>query len=468
MDLFGNGEKAELIISDKSYSGFNSSVNISAENSYSNPTDYILLPFEYFSGQPKVVPVARSVTGPSKPDHIKIRIINLTGTINNPVFTEFGTQETLNGPVTLAYADGTPVSEKTSHISTAAIASEYAEIPYGTYQFRVLTENGKQFPSPFSGLNYRIIEPVTSTYSDDYGSSSNLVYNPMAVYQPGGVYTVIVTPQRFNYNINEMNEESFLYQNAVQVITDISPAANATYFKMQAVNALRDEDISFVANNQAVGSASKFGVAGAYANLINGAYKVEAKNAAGQVIATAEQELRANMNYTAWLYPADNGTAKLLIVANDLSGVQYLGGSEDGTYDRTRQNFFLFKRFLNFSPDNQYITYTLNNGQPISTNASVNLQPGIPVMVQPYLSTNLQIPSYQIMAYRSAPAVVPGTWANDIPVLHSEDFIVNRSLYTGAGKALPVHEPGIFTVALIGTTGSIAPKAKMMIVKHNK
>jgi hypothetical protein len=174
------------------------------------------------------------------------------------------------------------------------------------------------------------------------------------------------------------------------------------------------------------------------------------------------------MNYTAWLYPAADGAAKLLIVANDLSGVQYAGGSEDGTYDRLKHSFFLFKRFLNFSPDNQYITYTLDNGQPISTNGSVNLQPGIPVIVQPYLGTTIHTPSYQIMAYRSAPAVVPGTWANDIPVLHSEDFIARKSLYNNAGKALPVHENGIFTVALIGSTGSIAPKAKMMIVKHNK
>ncbi|WP_127130383.1 DUF4397 domain-containing protein [Pseudoflavitalea rhizosphaerae] len=468
MDLFGTGEKAELTISDKSYSGFNSSVDFTVENSYSNPTDYILLPFEYFTGQPKIVPVPRGVTGPSKPDHIKIRIINLTGSINNPVFTEFGTQETLGGAVTLAYADGTPVSEKTSHISTTTRVSEYVEIPYGTYQFRVLTENGKQFPSPFTGSSYRIIDPVTSTYTDDYGSSSNLVFNPVSVYQPGGVYTVIITPQRFNYHINEMTEESFLYQNAMQVVTDISPAANATYFRMQAVNALNDEDTYFEANNQAVGSALKFGGVGAYVNLINGSFKVEAKNAAGQVIATAEQELRANMNYTAWLYPAADGTAKMLIVANDLSGVQYIGGSEDGTYDRTKQNFFLLKRFLNLSPDNQYITYTLDNGQPISTNASVNLQPGIPVMIQPYLGTTIQIPSYQIMAYRSAPSVVPGTWANDIPVLRSEDFIGRKSLYTSAGKALPVHETGIFTVALIGATGNIAPKAKMMIVKHNK
>lgn len=467
MDIFGADEKTELTIAERNFGGFNGSVQFTAENNYSNPTDYILLPVEYFTGQPDMIPVKRDVAGPSKPDHIKIRIINLTGLINNPVRTEFGSQELLDGPVTLAYADGTPVSDKTSHISTATRVSDYVEIPYGTYQFRVLTETGKQFPTPFGNSRYRILEPVTSTYSESYGTSTDLVFNQISVYQPGGVYTIIVSPRRFNYNINPANEESFTYQNAIQLITDISPAANTTYFRMQAVNALRDADISFTANGVQLGTALKFGETGAYVNLINGNVKVEAKDATGKVIASTEQLLRANMNYTAWLYPAADGAAKLLLVANDLSGVQYAGSSDDGTFDRLKQSFFFFTRYLNFSPDNQYITYTLDNGQPIGAPA-VNLQPGIPVQDQPYLSTRLDGPKYQIMAFRSAPAVVPGVWANDIPVLLSQDFIANKFLYTNAGKKLPAHETGVYTVALIGSTGSIAPKAKMMIVKHNK
>ncbi|MGN6418092.1 MAG: hypothetical protein ACTHMC_11410 [Pseudobacter sp.] len=467
MDVFGVDEKTELSIWDKSFSGPNSHVQFTAENSHSNPMDYVLLPYENFTGQPKVVAVKRDVAGPSKPDHIKIRVINLSGVINNPVRTEFGIQEILDGPVTLAYADGTSVSEKTSHISTATRVSGYAEIPYGTYQFRVLTEDGKQFPTPFGSSKYRIMDPVTSAYSESYGTSSDLVFNQISVFQPGGVYTVIVSPRRFNYSINPANEESFTYQNAIQVITDLSPAANTTYFRIQAANALSDGAISFTANGEQIGTALKFGESGAYANLVNGNFKVEAKDAAGKLIASAEQLLRANMNYTAWLYPAPDGAAKLLLVANDLSGVQYAGASDDATFDRLKQSFFFFTRYLNFSPDNQYITYTLDNGQPMG-NASVNLQPGIPVFDQPYQSTRLDGSKYQIMAYRSAPAVVPGTWASDIPVLSSQDFIANKLLYTNAGKRLPFHETGVYTVALIGSTGNIAPKAKMMIIKHNK
>lgn len=477
MDLFGADEKAELTIASREYtSGFNSTINFTAENNYSNPTDYMLLPFEYINGQPKVVAVTRGVTGPSKPDHFKIRIINLTANINNPAFTVAGAQEDLTGAVTLAYADGTPVNNKTSHVSTATRVSEYVEVPYGTYQFKVLTENGKQMPAaPASGGNYSytVIAPTSSSLTPKYGQFANLVYAPINVYQPGGVYTIVVTPQSFNYHINEMDETTFTYQNAFQVINDISPAANTTYCRIQGANALRNENISITANGKVVGGALGFGQAGEYVNLVNGTYTVEAKDAAGKVLATAQQALRANMNYTAWLYPVTDGTAKLVIVANDLSGTQYLGSSDDGTYDRLKLNYYFFKRFLNLSPDNQYITFTLNNGQPITaqgdiTGPAVNLRPGEAVPEQPYVGSRYEAEQYELMAYRSAPTIVPGVWANDIPVLTSQDFIANKSLYTSAGKALPVHEPGIFTVALIGSTGNIAPKAKMMIVKHNK
>jgi hypothetical protein len=477
MDVFGTDEKAELTIASREYlGGYNSTIKITAENSYSNPTDYILLPFEHTSGQPELVAVTRGVTGPSKPDHFKIRIINLTANIKNPAFTVAGPQEDLTGAVTLTYADGTPVNNKTSHISTATRVSEYVEVPYGTYQFRVLTDNGKQLPaSPGSGVDYSytVIAPASSSLTPKYGQFANLVYAPIGVYQPGGVYTVVITPQKYNFHINELDETSITYQNSFQVINDISPAANTTYFRIQGVNALRNENISITVNGRTVSAALGFGQAGEYASLVNGTCTVEAKDATGKVIATAAQALRANMNYTAWLYPGSDGVAKLVIVANDLSGTQYMGNSQDGTYDRLKSSYYFYKRFLNLSPDNQYITFTLDNGQPLAaqgdmTGPAINLRPGEPVLEQPYVAGNYMAATYELMTYRSGPTVVPGVWANDIPVLNSQDFIANRSLYTSAGKALPVHEPGLYTVALIGSTGNVAPKAKMMIVKHNK
>jgi len=55
--------------------------------------------------------------------------------------------------------------------------------------------------------------------------------------------------------------------------------------------------------------------------------------------------------------------------------------------------------------------------------------------------------------------------------LKSTEFIANKSLYTNIGRSLPAFEPGIYTVALIGKSGtglSDKEKARMIIIKHNK
>lgn len=246
-----------------------------------------------------------------------------------------------------------------------------------------------------------------------------------------------------------------------------------SWCRLQGANALDDRSININANGKTIAAGLGFGKAGEYNQLVNGIYRFEATDASGKVIAATEQELRPGMNYTAWLHPAADGAAQLLIVSNDLSGSWYIGSSDDGTYDRLQFDFYFFRRYLNLSPDNPYITFTqgngqLSGGQGDDPNAGVNLQPGLPVMVKPYVRSSYVAQPYEIMAYRSAPNIVPGVWANDIPVLSSQDFIANRALYTNAGRVLPVQEPGIYTVALIGRSGNGAPKAKMIILKHNK
>lgn len=477
MDVFDAQEKVELTIAARHYNNSsNGTIRVLATNNYTAPTDYVLLPVEHMNGQPAVVPIPRGVSAPSRPDHFKIRIVHLSGEIKNPAFTAGGPQEKLEGPVTLAYADGTPVSEKTSHVGNGSPVSEYVEVPYGTYQFRVLSEDGRQLRASLATSkdhSLTLIEPANSSLPINYSQSSHLVYAPIEVYQPGGLYTVFVAPQRFNYLINELGEESFTYQNAFQVISDNSPAANVTYCRIQGVNALGDQPVTIKANGKDIATGLGFGTPGEYARLVTGTYQLEAADASGKVIAQAEQVLRPAQNYTAWLHPAADGSTRLLVVANDLSGTWYRGGSEDGTLDRFQYDFYFFRRYLNLSPENPYISFTTGNGQSSSGQgdnqaAGVNLQPGMPVMEQPYVRSGYTFSSYEVMAYRSAPTVVPGTWADDIPVLRSQQFIADQALYTKAGKGLPVHEPGIYTVALIGRTGNAVPKARMMILKHNK
>jgi hypothetical protein len=477
MDLFDGAEKLSLDFAWRSSTGVgNGDVSLTAENSYTQPTDYYLLPFTFMTGQPGVLPVPRNVHAPTKPDHFRIRIINLTGDIISKAYNPSGPQEDLRGSVTLTYADGTAVSAQTSNIGTGSPVSEYIELPYGTYQFKVLTGDGRQFPSPSSALQDRgltMLDPPTSSIAQSLSVSTHLVYAPIGVYQPGGIYTIVVTPQRFNYFINEVDEESFAFQNAFQVINDNNPAANLTYCRMQGVNATGATAINIKANGKPVGGSLEFGTAGDYITLVHGNYTIEATDASGKVLASTEQVLRAAQNYTAWLYPNKDGSYRLLIVANDLSGTWYNGSADDGSFDRFQFDYFFFKRFLNLSPDNPYITFTQGNGQPAegvgdNASSSVNLQPGIPVFEKPYVRSGRTIPVYEIMAYRSAPDIVPGTWADDIPVLSSQDLIARKSLYTDAGRVLPAQEPGVYTVALIGRSGNGSPKAKMMIVKHNK
>lgn len=480
-DLFNAQETASFDFMSRLYQPTTlADIKLEVKNDYSNPTDYFLMPNAFMEGQPAVVPVKRGVSAPSKPDHFKIRIINLSGEIKNKGNNASGALEDLRGNVSLAYADGTLVNPQTSNVSVNQRASEYIELPYGTYQFKVLTPNGRQLPALGSeAYEFTLIDPPTSTIPHSMMNSTALTYAPIQTYQPGGIYTIVIAPQSFNYIINDLGETASTYQNSFQIINDNSAPVNHTYFRINSANAWDSQNISFRINGKLIASNLDFGQAGAYLNFIQGNHTVEAVDASGKVIASATQALRSAQNYTAWLYPDQTGAAKLLLVANDLSGYIYAGGvQDDASFSRKQFKFFFFKRFLNLSADNPYITFTTDNGQPVSNlstsdnaKVGVNMQPGIPLLESPFASGGYAQPSYQLMAYRSKPNVVPGSWASDIPVLKHDDFIANKALYSEASRQLPVHEAGIYTVALIGkSTGASSPqtKAKMIIVKHNK
>jgi len=477
-DLFNAQETAKLDFTVRSYTPvFAGDVKLDVKNDYSNPTDYFLLPTFAMDGQQAVVPVKRGVSVASKPDYFKIRIVNLSGTIKNPAVNSSGMQEDLSGAVSLAYADGTLVDARTNNISSVARTSEYIELPYGTFQFKILMADGRQIPALGAGLDaITLIDPPTSSIPADLMNSTKQTYAPIQTYQPGGIYTILIAPQRFDYLINEIGETSTTYQNSFQVINDNSPSANTTYFRIQGVNGLAAQNVSFKVDGKTVASNLSFGTAGAYTNLIQGIHTVEALDASGKTIASASQVLRPAQNYSAWLYPDQSGTPKVLLVANDLSGTTYLGAEDDATYSRNEYRYFFFKRFLNLSVGNPYVTFTQSNGQSSAggndnANAGVNLQPGQPLYERPYITNLYTQKAFEIMAYRSKPNVVPGLWANDIEVLKSDAFIADKNLYQKVGRGLPVQEPGIYTVGLIGQSGTgstPANQARMIIIKHNK
>jgi hypothetical protein len=478
-DLFNNAGNLELDLGTRNYQGSgDQDLKFQLTNSYSDPTDYYLMPTMYMEGQADVVPIKREVDAPSKPDHFKIRIVNLSGAIKNQVFNFNGALEDLTGNASLAYADGSLVNAKTSNIGNVVKASEYVELPYGTYQFKVLMQDGRQMPALGSELyETSIIDPPTSTIPVGSKRAGELTYAPIQTYQPGGIYTIVIAPQQFRYLVNDLDETANTHQNSFQIVNDNTAPVNNTYFRLQAVNALDLRDISFRIDGKMFNEQLPFGNAGAYGIHIQGSHTVEAVDAAGKLIASTEQMLRAAQNYTAWLYPDPSGAPKLVLVANDLSGARANGtAQEDGTFARYQYRYFFQSRFLNFSAGNPYITFTHDNGASVAesadyVNAGVNLQPGQPLLETPNVFKSFARMPYQYMAYRSKPNVVPGIWAQDIEPLKSESFVANKALYQAVGRTVPVHEPGIYSVALIGRSGAgTAPelKAKMIIVKHNK
>ncbi|PYF71649.1 DUF4397 domain-containing protein [Pedobacter nutrimenti] len=450
---------------------------------YGRPTDYYLLTDSLagqprIEGQPAYVAVERGVGQPSKPDHFKIRILNLSA--RSKVQIDGDQLESLEGPVSLAYADGSLVAPQTTNVTAAQRLSDYIELPYGSYQFRVLTPDGRQLPgSAPVNTNNKIIYPSNSTISTrttNSFESAMLTFAPVASYQPGGVYTIVIAPYNFSY-YDGIYEKKGALQNGFRVITDVNPGVNNTYYRLQGVNALPgSSNLGFRINGKALASGISYGQSSDYGRLIQGMASIEAVDASGKVLATLTgQVLRPGQNYSAWLYPDQQGGAKLTLVANDLSGFDAGTPSPDGGAQNGLANDFMFnKRFLNLSPDNPYITFTFDNGQlDFNQKATVNLQPGLPITEMPYIISAR--PGYnktfQIMAYRSSPAVVPGSWAEDIVVLKNTAFVADELLYMSAGRDVPIQEPGIYTVALIGRTGNgvtEANKAKLIIVKHNR
>lgn len=460
------------------YQGRRDSLSFEVTEDYNKPKDYYILQGSFLTTQelPRSVEVPRDVTAPAKAGYFKIRLVNMADQLKPqglPV-------EDIAVPLTLTYADGTPVSTATSNIGTRQY-SEYVELPYGTYQFKVLTPQGTQVTG--SGGSYeeftKVVDGETSTLTKGvlgipHTISTYLTYAPVRTFQPGGIYTIAVgigsyvTP----YYPGGPGETVSMWQNGFQVIPDISEPANVNYFRFQAVNVLPETGtVTFKMNGQRI-SELAYAAHSDYGIYITGQPVIEAINAQGAVIATANVPMYAGLNYTAWLYKQPDGKAAISIVSNNLSGGYYSGGGngQDGVNTRRQEKYPFHIRFLNFCPDLPYVSFTTGNGQPVQGSESTrNLQPGETPQNLPYVRFQQSADPYQFMAYRSTPAVYPGSWISEIPVLKSSDFIARPELYVRG--PLPAHEPGIFTVALIGRLNSgqtEAQKARMIIVKHTK
>lgn len=454
------------------------SVGFHVEERNNAPMDYFIVDdFQAEQEVDRVMEVPRDITSPAKPGHFKIRIVNIADKLvqqSDPV-------EDISKPLSLAFADGTLVSTHTNNVGVRRY-SEYVELPFGTYQFKVLTPEGTEVNAT-GGNNFegtKVIDPATSQITRaatgvPHTVVTGLTYAPLRSYKPGGIYTIVVYTSRMTvpYYMGNPGETGTVYQNSFRVLADISEPENNNYFRLQGVHAITGEaPLSFRVNGNKLGDLA-YGAHTDYGVYVYGKATLEAVNAQGNVIASMEMDALPNLNYTAWLYKKADGAAAIALVNNNLSGNTYRPGNtddgQDGQFSQVHLNYPFQARFLNLCADLPYASFTGLNGQPLSTAATRNLQPGQVALHLPYATiggTGYGQPA-QLMVFRSSPGVYPGNWLPEIPVLKGADFVARPEHYTRPVK--PVNEPGVYTVALIGQlAGTGNQKAKMIIVKHTK
>lgn len=464
----------------------------SLQNNPLAPEDYYLLPAA------KIVKFPRNSTQPSNPQNFKLRIVNLGATTS-----AFG----LAGPVSATFADGTPV-EGLQHI-TQGTSSDYVELPYGAYQFKMFVEDGgkinyqKQLSTEDMQPAFNPCQPAVELPQQGYMPL-------VSTFRPGGVYTLLVLPGTFVYDNNCTNIKDVRYANLYQTITDLDPGVNFSYARINAVNTIPGRKITVSINGKNIGGPLEYigktfaarALPAEYYTLIQGDQLVQAKDEAGNVISESSIHLYPFDNYTVWAHAAADGKVKLVFTSNDMTNTIYRTWDDpknddtNGDMRRIRFRYAWQSRFMNFCNARPYITFT-DNGQlflpaflhPDSVrpaSAYQLLQPGIaPVKngaviynlpnIQTYLqngtpdgtnSESFRFPRKIWVNAAGNPPTLPGSLLTDIIPLTSDiTFIANEQMYR-PGTPKPVAENGIYTVALVG--GVAGQPARLISIKHNK
>ncbi|SKD04290.1 hypothetical protein SAMN05660461_2806 [Chitinophaga ginsengisegetis] len=443
-----------------------------AKEDDAHPNDYYFVRFrpnpDGFQDSLFVIP--RGISPAADPAVFKVRLLNLSSTITGSIPP--GIFRT--GPMSLTLADGTGVPGL-SNIAPGKY-SDYVEIPYGTYQFKVLNNEGKEVPA--GGTIYNLFNPATGTLMDINGTpgiggnkDTWLTYAPLKTFQPGGIYTIVVS-STYEANIPTGNPNGETYKsenNTFRIIADIPEPLNITYARLQGVNVAAGKKITWQVDGQPMGSTLAFTQQTTYSRYITGTHMVKALDENGQVLAESNLAMQPADNFTAWLYTRKDGSAAITFSANNLSGKYYDGtATDDGTYSILKAVYPFWIRFMNFCPDLEEVTFTQGNGQPFSAVSALAYQHiyfAKAVTDLPYVMQMVNF-SQPVMAYASRPGIAPGDWLRNITPLKSRDFIARPELYKT--PELPQSEPGIYTVVLLGSTAANATeKARMIIVKHN-
>lgn len=439
------------------------------------PIDYFIAPY---GRENTITPIKRETTLP-KEGHFKLRVINFSADI--PPFDERGIEQ-LKGAISLLHANGDRVDPKTSSLAVGAV-SEYIELPYGTYQFKMQNEQKKLVPGSNSHNTYRFIDPVTSSIAFSDRDISNMSFAPVKYYAPGGIYTIIIAPLGINLFALDKRIRPHI-QNLYTILEDNKPQANSSYSRVQNFNALWQDGVSFWVDGKQLGENLDFGQYSSYNRIAAGEHLLEVKDAKGQTLDKKELSIRPNQNLTLWAFPSKDKAVNILVQQNDLSDYRYgrdpfAGSSVDNSYYHAYSSSFPLEiRYLNLCPEIPYLSITNQDGQSVlaaSNPASNTLSLGQLIDTYPYMTfdiSNFRDFFKALKAYKASPQINPGTWIESIAQLPAQDFIANKQLYLQAGKELPNHEHGIFSVALIGSTDAqyahTKYKARFALLRHIK
>jgi len=434
--------------------------SFNVKDDYYHPSDYYLgtSATTNSNGTYGVTVVPRTTALPADPSHIRIRLVNLCSATGNGG----------SGTLTLAYADGSPVSSATSGIANHAW-SDYIELPYGTYQFKVLIDGtGVQIPGKPAML-------TSVTSMDNYSlGGTQVYYSPVQTFQPGGVYTIAagITGGAYQY------AEYPLFPNCFSVITDVDPPVNITYGRVQVVNAAAEGESGLnVQVDDMPARRIAYGKAGEYVTLVAGKHHIRI---AGNAAVEKDIELKGGDNLTVWAWPATDNSTSLTVTSNNMGGIRVNGGNADGSdatnniYNPLAFRMLLQARFLNLCPDLPYVTFTDTNGALFredifsSAVAAQHLRPGQapdPAAV-PYPYVDLKfLTGGNIQAYSSQPGVLPGNRLTGVAALTPADFVRMPGSFFPDGNY--GSEPGVYTIALAGRNAA-GKNPKMIVIKHNQ
>lgn len=487
-----------------------------------NPRDYYLL----FDGTMRVLP--RNAAAPSRPDHFKIRVINLMQDVDNVGFL---------GKVTLTYADGSVVNTATTGIDSNHV-SDYIELPLGAYELKLFIANLDGTPDFTRQLAELPVQPNFAGFAPTSGQPKvqESLFPRIRTFKAGGTYSLVVTKATVVQQWSDNGGNHYFWPelvNAYRVVTEQAPPApNATYGCMDAVNAINATGVSISVDGTTLGSNLSFGQSVGHSIYIWGSHHVEARDAQGSLLAQNDIMMYPNDYLTAWAYTDSAGKGAIAFSSTDMTATQYQVNAygqtttvgitnifypvtDDGTDGSIRIKNIGYSwqsRFLNLSQDIPYATFGNDmisyaggyaGGDQLFVDtkadasdstqfadASVNLTRGYTYATEPFLlfsaygggnyppwrgdgsevfsPGNPMTPGDQIIVFTSTPGsppLVPGEILAAVPGLKWSSFIARPAMYT-VPSLQPKAEPGFYSVALVGNVSK--GTGRLIYVKHNQ